>query len=108
MERVLSMGERLQRLIEEAEKESEKKIAEAQKRAEEMIAEARDEAENRRISAQRGDGIEELTRSEEERARKEAANILEGYGTKAEAVKKVPRARFDDAVSMVLREVLPR
>jgi vacuolar-type H+-ATPase subunit H len=107
MERVLSIGERLQRLLEEAEKESERKVSEAQKRADEMISRAKDEAENRRIGAQRGDGIEDITRGEEEKAKREAEKILEDYRLKAEAVGKVPKERFDEAVKLVFVEVLP-
>lgn len=107
MERVLSIGERLQRLLEEAEKESERKLAEAQRKADDIIAEAKDEAENRRIGAQRGDGIEDLTRAEEEKAKAEAAKITEGYRLKADAVKRVSRESLDKALELVLKEVLP-
>lgn len=108
MERVLSIGGRLQRLLEDAEKEAERKISEAQKRADEMIALAKEEAENRRIRAQRGDGIEDLTRAEEEKARKEAESVLKDYEAKAGVARKVSKDVFGEAVHLVLREVLPR
>ncbi|MBS7630356.1 hypothetical protein KEJ47_02075 [Candidatus Bathyarchaeota archaeon] len=108
MERVLSIGERLQRLLEEAETESKRKIAEARRKADEMVARARDDAENRRIMAQRGDGIEDLIKTEEYKAKQEAARILEKYKERAEAVKNVPREKIEEAISFVLSEVLPK
>ncbi|MEM2893678.1 MAG: V-type ATPase subunit subunit G family protein [Candidatus Bathyarchaeia archaeon] len=108
MERVLTLSERLQRILEEAEKAGELKIEEARKRAEEMITRAKEEAENRRIRAQRGDGIEDLTRAEEEKAKLEAARILEEYRARAENLRRVPEERFKEAVELILREVIPR
>jgi len=108
MERVLSIGERLQKLLEEAEREAERKAAEARRRADETISEAREEAENRRIRARRGDGIEDLIRAEEEKAKKEAAKILEDYRGRAEAIKEVSPERLEEAVNFVLKEALPR
>jgi len=108
MERVISIGERLQKLLEEAERESERKITEARRKADEMIARAKDEAENRRIMAQRGDGIEDLLKTEEYKAKQEADRILEKYRERAEAIKKVPREKIEEAISLVLREVLPK
>lgn len=108
MERVLSMGERLQKLLEGAESEAERKVAEAKRRAEEIISQARTEAENRRVRAQRGHGIDDLIQAEEEKAKKEAAKIMKDYEKKAEATKKVPEDRFNEAVDLVLKEVLPR
>jgi vacuolar-type H+-ATPase subunit H len=108
VERVLDLSGRLQRILEEAEKAAEMKVEEARKRAEEMITRAKEEAENRRIRAQRGDGIEDLTRAEEERAKLEASRILEEYRARAERLRRVPEDRFREAVEMVLGEVLPR
>jgi len=108
MERVLSIGGRLQKLIEDAERNAEKKVADAQNRAKEMISQARSEAENRRVRAQRGHGIDDLIKAEEEKATKEAANIMNDYRQKAEATKKAPEDRFEEAVNLVLKEVLPK
>ncbi|RLI10456.1 hypothetical protein DRO42_01260 [Candidatus Bathyarchaeota archaeon] len=108
VERVLSIGERLHKLLEEAEREAERKIAEAQKKANEMIAKAKAEAEDRQIRARRGAGIDDLIRAEEEKAKKEAAKIMEDYRRKAEELRKVPDDRFKESVDLVLREVLPK
>ena len=108
MERVLSIGGRLQKLIKEAEMEAERKVEEAQNRAKDMISQARTEADNRRARAQRGYDIEDLIQAEEEKATKEAANILNDYRQKAEATKKAPEDRFEEAVNLVLKEVLPK
>ena len=108
MERVISIGGRLQRLIEEAEREAERRVAEARSRAKEAISKARTEAENRRARAQRGHGIDDLIQAEEEKATKEAAKTLENHRRRAETIKKVPEERFKEAVNLVLREVLPK
>ncbi|KON31550.1 hypothetical protein AC482_00360 [miscellaneous Crenarchaeota group-15 archaeon DG-45] len=107
MERVLSIGGRLQKLIKEAEMEAERKVEEAQNRAKDMISQARTEADNRRARAQRGYDIEDLIQAEEEKATKEAAKVLEDYRKRADAIKKTPEERFEEAVNLVLREALP-
>jgi vacuolar-type H+-ATPase subunit H len=107
VERVISMGERLQRLLDEAEKEAEAMVADAEKRAEAMVSRTRADAERRRTMAQRGYGIDELLKEAEEKARKEAEKNLKGYKEKAETVKEVPKEKMEEAVALVLKEVLP-
>jgi vacuolar-type H+-ATPase subunit H len=107
MERVLSMGERLQRLLTEAEKEAEAMIVDAERRAEEMISKAKDDAERRRTMAQRGYGIDELLNEAEVKAKKEAEKNIMEYKKKAEAVKEIPVEKMEEAVAFVLKEVLP-
>jgi V/A-type H+-transporting ATPase subunit G/H len=107
IESVLSIGERLQRLLVDAEKEAEERVEKAKRKAEEMILEAKAEAERRRTMAQRGTGIDELIEDAEEKARKEAENKMEEYKVKSEALKNVPYEKIDEAVALVLKEVLP-
>jgi vacuolar-type H+-ATPase subunit H len=107
LERVISMGERLERLLDTAEKEAEEIVAEAERRANEMVSKAKSEAERRRNMAQRGSGIDELLREAEEKAKIEAEKSLEGYREKAEALKKLPEEKMREAVALVLKEVLP-
>jgi vacuolar-type H+-ATPase subunit H len=107
LERVISMGERLERLLDAAEKEAEEIVAEAERRANEMVSKAKSEAERRRNMAQRGSGIDELLREAEEKAKIEAEKSLEGYREKAEALKKLPEEKMREAVALVLKEVLP-
>jgi vacuolar-type H+-ATPase subunit H len=91
LEKVLSMGERLQKLLDK----------------DEMISKAKTEAERRRNLAQRGSGIDELLSEAEEKAKVEAEKSLEDYQKKAEALKKVPENKMEEAVARVLREALP-
>jgi cell division septum initiation protein DivIVA len=107
LERVISMGERLERLLDAAEKEAEEIVAEAERRANEMVSKAKSEAERRRNMAQRGSGIDELLREAEEKAKIEAEKSLECYREKAEALKKLPEEKMREAVALVLKEVLP-
>lgn len=108
IEKVLSMGERLQKLLDSAEKEAEAIIVDAERRAAEMISKAKEDAEGRRNMAQRGRGIEELIREAEEKAEKEAKQSMKDYKKKAEALKGVPDEKLDEAVAFVLKEVLPK
>jgi vacuolar-type H+-ATPase subunit H len=107
VERVLSMGERLQRLLDGAEKEAEAKVVEAEQKAADMISKARADAERRRTMAQRGYGIDEFLKEAEEKATKEAEKKLKGYKKQTEAVKDVPEEKMKEAVALVLKEVLP-
>lgn len=108
MERVLSIGERLQKLLIDAETEAKAKIAEAQSTANEKITAARNEAARKKALAQRGTGIEELIKEEEKKATKEAKKILKDYKAKAEALKDVPEGKMREAVETVMKEVLPQ
>ena len=107
LERVISMGERLQRLLDNAKKDAEEVVVEAERKASEMISKAKAEAERRRNLAQRGTGIDELLSEAEEKAKVEAEKSLEGYKERVEALKKVPEEKKQEAVALVLKEVLP-
>ena len=108
MERVLSIQNRLQKLLGDAEKEAEAMVSKAQSAADEKLTAARDEAARKRAMAQRGSGIEELLKEEEEKAEKEAKKILKDYEAKAEALKVVPEEKMKEAVDFMLEEVLPQ
>ena len=101
------MGERLQRLLDEAEKEADVKVADAEKSAEEMIAKAKTDSERRRTMAQRGYGIDELLKEAEDNAKKEANKMIKDFTKKAETVKEVTEDKMEAAVALVLREVFP-
>jgi vacuolar-type H+-ATPase subunit H len=107
VERVLSIGKRLQRLLDEAETHADEIVTEAQSKAEEMVSKAKAESERRRNMAQRGSGIDELIREAEEEAKVEAKNSLEDYKKKAKALKKLPKDKIQGALELVLKEVLP-
>ena len=108
MESVLSIGERLQKLLNDAKTEAKTKIAEAQSAGNEKITVARKEAVRKKAMAQRGTGIEELLKEEEKKSEKEAKKILKDYKAKAEALKEVPEDKMKAAIEMVLKEVLPK
>lgn len=107
VERVLSIGERLQRLLDDAETNADEIVTEAQRKADEMVSKAKAEAERRRNMAQRGSGIDELIREAEEEAKVEAKKGLEDYKKKAKALKKLPKDKIQGALELVLKEVLP-
>jgi len=102
------MGERLQRLLDGAEKETQAKIVEAEQKAAQMISKAKTDAERRRTMAQRGYGIDELLKEAEKKATKEAEKKLNEYKKQAEVVKDVPEEKIMEAVALVLKEVLPQ
>ena len=107
MERVLSIGERLQKLLADAEAEAKAKVAEVQSAADEKITAAQKEAARKKAMAQRGTGIEELIQEEERKAENEAKKILKDYEAKAEALKDVPEDKMKEAIETVMKEVLP-
>jgi F0F1-type ATP synthase membrane subunit b/b' len=53
IKKVLSVGKRLQTILEEAESESQKKLADARKKAEEIVSNARVQSEEKKVKAQR-------------------------------------------------------
>lgn len=107
MERVLSIQDRLQKLLDDAEREAKAKVTGAQKNIDDRISAIRTEANRKLAMAQRGSGIEQLLKEEEKSAEKEATKILKTYDEKAEDLKAVPKKKREEAVSFVLKEVLP-
>ncbi len=107
VKKVLSVGKRLQVILEEAEKESQTKLSDAKRRSEETLNKAKAEAEEKKSKAQRGAGIDDLVKAEENRAKKEAEKIKVQYAAKVEAMKKLPKKKRDTSVDLVVKEVLP-
>jgi vacuolar-type H+-ATPase subunit H len=108
MERIISIGGRLQKLLDDAEAEANSKISEAGRKSDEIINSAKADAEYRRGRAQRGTGIDDLITAEEKRAKKDAEKIVEDYRKRVEEITKVSKKSIDDAVELILKEVLPR
>lgn len=107
VKRVLSVGKRLQTILEEAERESQQRLADAKRRSEETVNKARTEVEEKKVKAQRGAGIDDLIKAEENRAKKEAEKIKAQYEQKIEAIKKISTKKRDRSVDLVVKEVLP-
>ena len=107
VKKVLSVGKRLQTILEEAERESQQKLGDAKRRSDEMVNKARSDAEEKKSKAQRGAGIDDLVKAEENRAKVEAEKIKAHYLQKIEAIKKIPRRKRDSSIDLVVKEVLP-
>jgi vacuolar-type H+-ATPase subunit H len=107
VKKVLSVGKRLQTILEEAERESQQKLGDAKRRSDEMVNKARSEAEEKKSKAQRGAGIDDLVKAEENRAKVEAEKIKVQYQQKIEVIKKIPKKKRDHSVDLVIKEVLP-
>ena len=107
MERILSMGSRLQKLLIEAKAEAEQMVSEAQKEADEMMDAAKTESNRKRMRAQRGTGLEDMLAEEEKKAVKEAAKVVKDYEKQVGALRKIPTEKMESAVELVLKEVLP-
>jgi vacuolar-type H+-ATPase subunit H len=107
VKKVLSVGKRLQTILEEAERESQQRLADAKRRSEEMVNNARIEAEEKKAKAQRGAGIDDLVRAEENRAKKEAEKVKAQYEQRIETIKKLPNRKRDADIDLVVKEVLP-
>jgi vacuolar-type H+-ATPase subunit H len=108
MERIISIGGRLQKILEDADTEAQKKISEAKRKADEAINSAKAEADYRRGRAERGTGIDDLIVAEEKKAKKEAEKIAEEYQKKVDELTYIPDKKIEESVDLVLKEVLPR
>ncbi len=107
-ERIISIGGRLLKILEDADAEAQKKISEANRKADEAINSAKADAEYRRGRAERGTGIDDLIAAEEKKAKKEAEKIAEEYQKKIDELTHIPDEKIEDSVDLVLKEVLPR
>lgn len=108
IERMLSMGGRLKRLLDEAETESERLISEAQIKAAQEINQAKQEGENRLRRAQRGTGIDDLIQAEEIKAKRDAQKIVEEYELKGKTLMDTTNKNREATVKFILNEVLPK
>jgi vacuolar-type H+-ATPase subunit H len=107
MKKILSMGGRLQNLLLEAEAEVEKIISEANAKAEGIINKAKDDANLRLSQAERRRGIEDLLMIEEKKAKEEAKLIKREYEERINKLRKVPDDKREEAVSLIIEEVIP-
>ena len=107
VKKILSVGKRLQTILEEAERESQQKLGDAKRRSDEMVNKARSDAEEKKSKAQRGAGIDDLVKAEENRAKVEAEKIKAQYLQKIEAIKKIPLKKRASSIDLVVKEVLP-
>lgn len=107
VDRILSMGGRLQRLLEEAEAEADNILSEARAEADAMINEAKEEADYRLSRAQRGTGIDDLIKAEEEEAQKGAQEVRENYLSRVKEVEQTPMDKREEAVNMIIDKVIP-
>jgi V/A-type H+-transporting ATPase subunit G/H len=106
MENLISLSERLQKLLNKTELEAQAIISEAQKKADDTIKEAKEDAEKRRIRAQRRSGLEEFLKEAESEAKVEAEKIKKEYVAKASSIRRIPQTKIDDTASFVVKEVL--
>ena len=104
----ISIGRRLETILDEAEKESQRRVNEAQLRAEKIIAEAKALAEEKQASIQRGSGIGGIFVEEEKKAKVEAEKIKVAYDNKVKSLQAISKEKKDDAVKLVVKEVLPQ
>lgn len=105
-DKLISLTERLEKILEKSELEAKEKVANAQRIADEMISKAKVEAERKRSLTQRASGIEYLIKSEEEKAKKEAELIIEQYKKDATELSNVPKKKMDSAIDAIIKEVL--
>ena len=107
-DKLLSLTERLENILEKAEQEAKEKVSDAQQRANEMVSKAKVDADRKKSMTQRSSGIENLLKAEEEKAKKEAEIILEQYNKDVTELGKVSKKKVDSAIDAILKEVLPK
>jgi len=107
MRDLLSLGARLQNLMEKTEAKAAEIIAEAQTQADEMVTTAKEEAERRLQRAQYRSGLDEFLKDAEAEAKQEAEKTEKEYTNTAEGIKKVSEEKIAEAVKLLVKEVLP-
>ena len=107
-ENMLSLGGRLQRLLEKTEAEAEKIIGDAQAKSDEMIGSAREESQRRLLRAQYRTGLDEFLKDAEEEAKKEAVKTRKEYTKRTEGIKAVPENKIKEAAALIVKEVLSK
>jgi cell division septum initiation protein DivIVA len=107
MDRILSMGGRLNKLLEEAEAEADKIVSEARAEADAIINKAQEEANYRLSRAQRGTGIDDLIEEEEKKAQTEAQQVKERYKSRLKEIENVNPERKNETIGMIIEEVIP-
>ena len=108
MKKILSLGERLQKLLDKTELEAQAIVSEAQKEADEIIRGARDDAEKRRLRAQRRTGLDDFLKEAEAEAKREAVRVRKEYSERAASIREVDDNKVEEAVSYLVEEVLPK
>ncbi len=105
-ENILTLGERLQKLLEKTEDEAMYIITEAQTKADEMVNSAKEESERRLIKAQYRTGLDEFLKDAEEESTKEAQKIRINYTKMAEKIRAVSKKKIKEAAELVIKEVM--
>jgi vacuolar-type H+-ATPase subunit H len=107
MKELLSLGARLQNVLEKTEAEVAEIIAKAQKDADDMISITKEEAERRLQRAQYRSGLDEFLKEAEAEAKEEAKKTEQEFAKTAEEIKKVSEEKIGEAVKLLVKEVLP-
>lgn len=106
VERVISISERLQDLLKNAEKEADDVVARAHEQAERMVSEAKVEAEKKIQLARLGQGIDEYLRKEEKKVTREAKKILKEFRNRSETSKRTAEERLQQAVELIVNKAV--
>lgn len=106
VDRVISISERLQDLLKNAEKEADDIVARAHEQAERMVSKAKVEAEKKIQLARLGQDIDEYLREEEEKVKKEAEKILKEFRNRSETSKRTAVERLQQAVELIVNEAV--
>lgn len=108
MQKILSLGERLQELLEKTEAEAKDIISEAQRKGDQIVAQAKDEAEKKRLRTQRRIGLDEYLVDAEAKAKEEANKVTKDYEKRVEDINKISDDKIKEVADFVLQEVLPQ
>jgi vacuolar-type H+-ATPase subunit H len=106
MNKILSLGGKLNELIEKTKAEAEAMITDARTEADEIISSSKKESALRLQQAQRRTGLDEFLKDAEKEARIEAEGVLEEYTQRAEKIRSVSESEIKDAAKIVVQEVV--
>ena len=106
MNKILSLGGRLNKLIERTEEEAEEIIARAQSEADEIVSTAQSVAKQMLQRAQRRSGLNEFLKDAEEEAKVEAKKVLQDYTKRAEEIRSIQDSELRETSKILVKEVM--
>jgi vacuolar-type H+-ATPase subunit H len=104
---LITISERLDEFLSEAETETRKIVSEAQVQAAKCVAETKAEADKMRLQVERGEALRKAIQEEEDKAAQIAKETMKNYSGKIEAMESAHRRNKHKAVELVTKAVLP-
>ena len=103
---LITISERLDEFLAEAETEADKIVIEAKANAAKCIAEAKIEAEKMRLQVERGEVLKKAIQEEERKAKQIAEEKVKDFSGKIETMNNAYQKNKEKAIQLVVKAVL--